>query len=98
MVRANIFLEDPRWPWSVSTVAATTDESGRFTAKALDGTRYRIHAVSHVANGPASAEPVTVEPVGSTAKLTLVLSRKGHTPSEQTGTGLESWRNGLGLR
>ena len=40
----NILLEDPRWPWMTSSVAATTDSQGRFSVHILDGTRYRVHA------------------------------------------------------
>jgi hypothetical protein len=93
----NIFLEDPRWPWQTSTVASTTDKQGRFTAHALDGTRYRIHAAV-LASGPASAEPVLIDPGGSPLDLKLVLGRKGYSPHEGLGKGLDDWRKGLGLR
>ena len=94
---ANIFLEDPRWPWQTFTVASTTDKQGRFTAHALDGTRYRIHATV-LASGPVSAEPVLIDPGGSPLDLKLVLSRKGYSPHDGLGKGLDDWRKGLGLR
>jgi hypothetical protein len=93
----NIFLEDPRWPWQTSTVAATTGKDGRFIAHALDGTRYRIHAAT-VANGPISAEPVRIDPGGNPLDLKLVLTRKGYSPRDGIGKGLDDWRKGLGLR
>jgi 5-hydroxyisourate hydrolase-like protein (transthyretin family) len=46
-----IMLEDPRWPWQVSNVSATTDSAGRFAVAALDGTKYRIHAVTFTEGG-----------------------------------------------
>ena len=94
---AKVFLEDPRWPWQVFFVAASTHNAGRFTARPLDGTRYRIHAVS-VSNDPSSAEPVPVEPGARPAKVALVLTRKGDTLAEHIGKGLDAWRKGLGLR
>ena len=63
----NIFLEDPRWPWLTSNVAATTDKQGRFTVHALDGTRYRLHAAAFV-NAPVSAEPALIDPGGCAAR------------------------------
>lgn len=97
VANAQVFLEDPRWPWQVSTVAVNTDSAGRFAAKALDGTKYRVQAVA-VANGSYSAEPVAVEPGESAARVTLVLTRKGYSPAEQVGKGLDAWRSGRGLR
>jgi hypothetical protein len=93
----NIFIEDPRWPWQTSTVAAGTDNEGRFTAHVLDGTRYRIHAAGF-ASGPVSAEPVSIDPGLNRLNLKFVLTRKGHSPSDGIGKGLDDWRNGLGLR
>jgi hypothetical protein len=91
-----IFLEDPRWPWQVFTVAANTDGEGQFVVTALDRTRYRVHAVQ-AGRAPISAEPLLVEPGSSDANIRLVLDRKGHTPSEQAGRGLDGWRQGRGL-
>jgi hypothetical protein len=96
VANAQIFLEDPRWPWQVSTVVADTDDLGHFSVKGLDGTKYRIHAVRS-ANPSTTAEPVTVEPGTNQAKLTLVLTRKGYSPSEQVRKGLDAWRSGQGL-
>lgn len=93
----NIFLEDPRWPWQIYTVAATTDKQGRFAVHALDGTRYRIHAAT-LANGPVSAEPVPIESGVKPLDLKLVLTRKGYSPRDGIGKGLDDWRKGLGLR
>lgn len=92
-----IFLEDPRWPWQVSIVAAITDAGGRFSITGLDATKYRVHAVRPV-NPSTSAEPVTVESGTTPARITLVLTRKGHTPAEQVRRGLDEWRSGRGLR
>ena len=92
-----IFLEDPRWPWQTNTVAATTEQEGRFTAHALDGTRYRIHATTF-GNGQVSAEPIGIEPGSSLLDLKLVLTRKGNSRRDAIGKGLDEWRKGLGLR
>lgn len=94
---ANIFLEDPRWPWQTSNVAATTDKAGRFTVHAFDGTRYRIHAAIF-SNGPVSVEPVPIDPGPQPLDLKLVLTRKGYSPRDAIGKGLDDWRKGLGLR
>jgi len=75
----------------------TTDKGGRFTAHALDGTRYRLHA-GIPGRDPVSAEPVSIEPGMTALDLNLVLTRKGYTPLEGIGKGLEDWRKGLGLR
>lgn len=94
---ANIFLEDPRWPWQVFNVAATTTRQGRFTVHAFDGTRYRIHAAKF-ANGPVSTEPVPIDPGTSPLDVKLVLIRKGYTSQDGIAKGLDEWRKGLGLR
>jgi hypothetical protein len=93
----SMFLEDPRWPWQTSTIAATTDKQGRFNVHALDGTRYRIHAAIF-ASGSISAEPVPIDPGGKPLDLKLVLTRKGYSPRDGIGRGLDDWRKGLGLR
>jgi hypothetical protein len=93
----NIFLEDPRWPWQIYTVATTTDKEGRFTAHGLDGTHYRIHAAGST-GGLTSAEPVPIEPGASGLDLKLVLTRKGYSPHDYMRKGLDDWREGLGLR
>jgi Carboxypeptidase regulatory-like domain len=93
----NIFLEDPRWTWQTSNIAATTDKQGRFTAHALDGTRYRIHAAT-VASGRVSAEPVRIDTGGIPLDLKLVLTRKGYSPRDGIDKGLDDWRKGFGLR
>jgi hypothetical protein len=94
----NIFLEDPRWPWLNSNVAATTDKQGRFTVHALNGTRYRLHAAAFV-NAPVSAEPVPIESGVSSLDLKLVLTRKGYSPRDGFNSkALDDWRKGLGLR
>jgi hypothetical protein len=92
----NIFLEDPRWPWQTSAVAATSDKQGRFTTLSLDGTRYRVHAVVS-ASGGVSAEPVPIDPGSNPLDLKLVLTRKGYSPRDGIGKGLDDWRKGLGL-
>ena len=92
-----MFLEDPRWPWQVFTVAATTDKQGRFTAQALDGTRYRLHAVRS-ASGPISAEPVQIDPGANPLNLKLALLLKADSRRDGISKGLEDWRKGLGLR
>jgi hypothetical protein len=94
---ANILMEDPRWPSQVFTILATTDRQGRFTVHALDGTRYRVHATKF-ANGPISNEPVPIDPGTSPLDLKLVLTRKGYSPHDGSGKGLDDWRKGLGLR
>jgi hypothetical protein len=91
----NIFLEDPRWPWQVSSVAATTDSLGHFATHCLNATRYRIHAAF---GGSTSAEPVPIEPGASALDLKLVLARKGYSPRDNISKGLEDWRKGAGLR
>jgi hypothetical protein len=94
----NLFLEDPRWPWLNSTVAATTDKQGRFTVHALDGTHYRLHAAAFV-NATVSAEPTPIDPGGDPLNLKLVLTRKGYSPRDGfTSKALDDWRKGLGLR
>jgi hypothetical protein len=95
--RVNVFLEDPRWPWQTPTLVATTDKEGRFTAQVLDGTRYRIHAAGF-ANDSVSAEPASIEVGLNRLDLKLVLTRKGYSPHEGAGKGLDDWRKGLGLR
>ena len=95
----NLFLEDPRWPWmNFSIVAATTDKQGRFVLHALDGTRYLLHAATHVSE-PVSAEPVPVDSGAAPLDLKLVLTRKGYSPRDgATSKALDDWRKGLGLR
>ena len=95
--RVTIFLEDPRWPWLTSNVAATTDSQGRFTVHGLDGTRYRIHATTFANGGPVSAEPLPVEAGEGMRDLKLVLIRKGYSPRDAGSKALDDWRKGLGL-
>jgi hypothetical protein len=92
-----MFLEDPRWPWQVFTVAAATDKQGHFTAHALDGTRYRLHGVRS-ASGLISAEPVQIDPGADPLNLKLVLLLKTDSRRDGINKGLEDWRKGLGLR
>lgn len=95
-----IYLEDPRWPWQNSVVATSTNSAGRFEVKVLDGTRYRLHAVmpARLTNQAVSTEPLTIPPGKEALQLVLLLTRKGHTPSEGVGKGLERWRSGQGLQ
>jgi 5-hydroxyisourate hydrolase-like protein (transthyretin family) len=95
--RVHVFLEDPRWPWQIWTVNATTDKQGRFALHALDGTTYRMHAVLQ-SNGPVSAELVPIASGSNALDLKLVLTRKGDTTRDNFGKGLENWRKGLGLQ
>ena len=97
-VGAQVILEDPRWPWQMASSSPSTDDAGRFKTTALDGTTYRIHAVSLQTNGPVSAEPISVAPGAGPAKVVLVLTRKGHTHSEQAVKAIEALRNGQALR
>jgi 5-hydroxyisourate hydrolase-like protein (transthyretin family) len=92
-----IHLEDPRWPWQLFMVSTITDRQGRFNLHALDGTRYRIHAVAG-AGSPTSAEPMTIEPGSNPLDLKLLLIRTGDSAREVVGKGSEDWRKGLGLR
>jgi hypothetical protein len=92
-----ITLEDPRWPWDISNVVAVTDSNGRFTASALDGTRYRAHAMVRRAAEAFTGDPVDVEPGSAPATVRLVLSRKGFLKAQDDGA-LKDWRNGQGLR
>lgn len=92
-----IHLEDPRWPWQIFMLSTITDRQGRFNLHALDGTRYRIHAVAG-GGSPTSAEPVTIEPGGNPLDLKLILVRKDDSTREVAGKGLADWRKGLGLR
>jgi hypothetical protein len=94
----NIFLEDPRWPWQVFAVTATTDSQGRFLFHALDGTHYRIHAAT--SGGPISTEPSSIELGGNRLELKLALIRKGYSQRERDAMreALDNWRKGLGLR
>jgi hypothetical protein len=92
----NILLEDPRWSWQTSTVAAMTDNQGRFVVHALDGTRYRLHAAVP-GKDPVSADPAPIVPGADALDLRLILSRKGYSPMEAVKRGLEDWRKGLGL-
>jgi hypothetical protein len=92
-----IILEDPRWPWDVFSIAATTDGNGRFKLSALDGTRYRVHAVGHRAAESFMGDPVVVEPGSTPIEVRLVLSRKGFLKA-QDDEALKAWRNGQGLR
>lgn len=96
-VNVQITLEDPRWPWDVFFVAATTDSNGRFTATALDGTRYRVHPVGHRAGESFTGDPVVVQPGSTPVNVRLVLSRKGFL-KVQDDEALKAWRNGRGLR
>jgi hypothetical protein len=92
-----ILLEDPRWSWQTSTVAAVTDQAGHFRVNALDGTRYRLHAgAPRFPIGPASAEPTPIEPGKEPLNLHLILTRKDYLPIDRSG--LDHWRKGLGLR
>ncbi len=95
--RVTIILEDPRWPWLASNVAAITDSQGRFTVHGLDGTRYRIHASTSANGGPVSAEPMPIDPGSTPPDLKLILSRKGFSRGDVYKL-LEDWRKGLGLR
>ena len=61
------------------------------------GTRYRIHAAI-LAKGPISAEPAPIDPGFNPLDLKLVLTRKGFSPRDGIGKGLDDWRKGLGLR
>lgn len=92
-----ITLEDPRWSWDIFNVVATTDSDGRFTVSALDGTRYRVHAVGQRAAESFTSGPVDVEPGTTPVKVRLVLSRKGFL-QVQDDQPLKAWRNGRGLR
>ena len=92
-----IFLEDPRWSWQTSAVAATTGEDGRFVTHVLDGTGYLLHAAM-AGKDPVSAVPMPITPGADALDLQLVLTRKGYTPMEAIRRGLDDWRNGLGLR
>jgi hypothetical protein len=97
--KVSIFLEDPRWPWQTSTVAAATDSQGHFRAYGLDGTRYRLHAaIFATPKNPISAEPAPIEPGGEAVNLKLILTRKGYSPMDLVRTGLDNWRKGLGLQ
>ena len=94
-----IFLEDPRWPWQTSAVAAETDATGKFTVRVMDGTRYRLHTFVWVAkaNESYSAEPRWLVPgAGLPNPLRLILSRRGGS-LQGSYDALERWRNGLGL-
>ena len=92
-----ISLEDPRWPWMTSSIAATTDSQGRFTVHSLDGTRYRIHASISANGGPVSAEPMPIDPGSAPPELKLILIRKGFSRGDGYKS-LDDWRKGLGLR
>jgi len=93
----NMFLEDPRWPWQVFTVAANTDKQGHFTAHTLDGTRYRLHAVGS-ASGPISAEPLQIDPGANPLNVKLIMLLKTDSRRDRISKELEDWRKGLGLR
>lgn len=88
---ANVFLEDPRYPWTSIGVVTRTDEEGRFVAQALDGTRYRLRAAA-IAGGLVSTEPVGIEAGASALDLELVLTRKGNGPRQE----MVDWRKGVG--
>lgn len=97
---AEILLEDVRWPWRTSVVLARTDIFGRFEVTVFDETEYRVHAVAKawLTNESVSAEPSRIRPGMDLSKpLRLILTRKGHSAAELTGTGLERWRAGLGF-
>jgi hypothetical protein len=94
-----IFLEDPRWRWQTSAVAAETDAAGKFTVRVMDGTRYRLHAFVWVAaaNESYSAEPLWLAPGAALPNpLRLILTRRGGS-LHGSYDALERWRNGLGL-
>jgi hypothetical protein len=93
---AQITLVDPRSPWDIS-VGVTADANGQFTATALDGTQYGVHAVGQRAGESFTGDPVVVEPGSPPANVRLVLSRKGF-PKVQDDEALKAWRNGQGLR
>jgi hypothetical protein len=95
--KVNIFLEDPRWPWQSFIVASITGPDGKFAVHALDGTRYRLRAAMP-AKGQVSAEPAPIVPGADPLDLKLILTRKGYSPMDGIGQGLENWRKGLGLR
>jgi hypothetical protein len=95
-----IVLEDVRWPWRISTTAATTDSSGHFEITAFDGTSYRIHAVTmaNFTNQASSAEPIPLVPSTDLSKpLQLILVRKGNSAAELINKGLDQWRAGRGF-
>jgi hypothetical protein len=97
--KVQIMIEDIRWPWQTSVVAAITDATGHFEIRVFEGTAYRIHAVTmaQFTNQSLSAEPFPLGPGADLSEpLRLVLTRKGHSAAELTGKGLERWRAGLG--
>jgi hypothetical protein len=93
----NILLEDPRWPWQTFTVAAVTDDMGRFVTHALDGTSYNLHAAMP-GRDPVSAVPAPIAPGGDPLDLQLIITQKGYSPMDAARRGLEEWRKGNGLR
>jgi hypothetical protein len=98
--KVQIMIEDIRWPWQTSVVAAITDATGHFEIRVFEGTAYRIHVVTmaQFTNQSLSAEPFPLGPGADLSEpLRLVLTRKGHSAAELTGKGLERWRAGLGL-
>ena len=98
--KAQIVVEDIRWPWQTNVVAAVTDAKGHFEISVFEGTPYRIHAMTMapVTNQWLHAEPLLLRPgAGISEPLRLVLTRKGFPLPESTDKGLERWRAGLGL-
>lgn len=86
---ARLFVLDPRWLWQSWAAEATADANGRFQLHVLDGTRYRLHAITL----RSSADPVDIQPGNSPLDLRLVLTRKGNSLDEDQRKGTEQYRN-----
>jgi hypothetical protein len=98
--KAQIMLEDPRWPWQTMVISTATDATGHFSVAVFDATAYRIHAINpaQLTNECISAEPYPLSPDTDLSKpIRLILTRKGHSAAELVRTGLDRWRAGLGL-
>jgi hypothetical protein len=92
---ARLIALDPRWLWQPAAMQFTADANGHFLLHGLDGTHYRLHAVSLgiPPSGIASAEPVEIQPGTTTLDLRLVLTRAANSVSEEQKKGIEQFRN-----
>jgi hypothetical protein len=95
----DVLLQDPRYPFETAAVWAKTSVDGNFSARILDGTRYRLIAATISSPiGAISSTPVSIVPDSRSAVYRLVLTQKGYLPTELNQDALDHWRKGLGLQ
>jgi hypothetical protein len=95
---ALVSLLDTQWLWRTAVAEVRTDNNGQFLLRALDGTRYRLHAVTSITGlaprpfasaFPNSADPIDVLPGTEPVNARLVISRQGDSVREDRQRGFD---------